>query len=339
MINHFGLDIGSETIKIAQVVQEKDKLRLVTAGVIKNPLMGFLSESEKDLAPLAEAIISLKKEAKVSTDNVVASLPEKKLFTQVIEVPKMTEEQLQQAIPWQAESLVPKPLSEVNLNWQVIDEDKSPNGKMKIFLVAAPTVLVENYQKIFRMAGLAPLILETEVLATLRSLRPLVENKNALIFNFGAESADIVIIKNGRPFLTRSLSSSGKAISRAISVGLSLDLVTAEEYKKTYGLSGEFEGKIAGVIEPILASLANEIKKAISFYEEKITDKIGLVILSGGSALISGVAEYFAKILGVEVQIANPFANLLVDPQMLASLQKYFPIYCIAAGLAQRGGQ
>lgn len=336
MIDHFGLDIGSETIKIVQLKEEKDKLKLVTVGTIKNPLMGFFSESEKDLAPLAEAIVKLQKEARVTTDNVAVSLPEKKVFTQVIEVPRMTEDQLKEAIPWQAESLIPKPISEVYLDWQIIEEEKSPDGKMKIFLVAAPKILVENYQKVLKMAGLNPLILETEVLSILRSLTPMLVNKNALVFNFGSQSADIIIAREGKPFLTRSLSSSGQSISRAVSVALNLDTVTAEEYKVTYGVGDEFEGKIAAIIEPVLAVLGSEVKKAIGYYEEKTGDKINLMVLSGGSALMTGMAEYWTKNLGLEIQVGNPFLNLLIDNQMQTALQKFSPIYSVAVGLAQR---
>ena len=49
MNNAFGLDIGSETIKIMQLVKKGAKPRVVAAGVAKNPLLGFLIKVDKNI--------------------------------------------------------------------------------------------------------------------------------------------------------------------------------------------------------------------------------------------------------------------------------------------------
>lgn len=335
MINHFGLDIGSDTIKIVHVSKDGEKFKLLKAGSIKNPLVGFVSDVEEDVAPLVEAIKKLKTDAGISTRAVVISLPERAVFTQIIDVPKMTEVELAQAIPWEAESLIPKPLSEVNLDWEIIEDEKSEKeGKVKILLVAAPINLVNSYLKIVKSSGLDPLVMETELLSNVRALKPLISQGSAILFNFGLRSADISIIKKGNLFLTRSLSTSGESATRAISVGLSLEIPVAEEYKKTYGLKGELEGKIKGTIEPVLNIIATEIKKAIRFYEEKEKEQLKLMVLTGGSALLPGLSEFFTSALGIEVQIADPLSYLNVDANALLALKKESALYTTAIGLA-----
>lgn len=337
MIDHFGLDIGSETIKIVQVDKEKTGYKLIAAGMIKNPVSSISLALDNELVYLAEAIVKLKKEARVSLKRVVASLQERHVFVQETQLPRMKEEELRQAIPWEAESLIPKPLSEVNLDWEILDDgSKSPDGRMKILLVAAPKKLTNSYVKVIKMAGLETEALVTESMATIKSIGQAVLNKDCLVLSMGAESADVLIVKNGSLYLTRSLASSGRAISKAISLKLNLDLSVAEEYKKTYGLSDQLEGKIYSAIEPILSLLAGDIKKAISFYETKDKELLKLMILTGGTALLSGISEFFTKALNLEVQIADPFAFLQVDPAMLGVLKKYGPIYTTAVGLALR---
>lgn len=337
-MNNFGLDIGSDSIKVVQVTREKNQFRLVTAGLAKTPEFSLSSEAEKDWIVLGEAIKRLKKESKINTNEVVVSLPERSVFTQIIEVPKMTTEELDQAIPWEAENLIPQPLSEVNLDWEVLEEIKTNEGeKMKILLVAAPSSLVNKYLRIIKLADLEAVALETETLATVRALKPVFSDGNLLVMNCGMKSSDISVIKNGQLFLNCSVPFAGEAITRAISNTLALDITVAEEYKRNYGLSTALEGKVGKAAEPVLIGIINEIKKAIHFFEEKNQNQIKLLILTGGGALLNGMTDYLIKNLGLEVQIADPFS--LVGSSKLpneSDFRKNSPLFAVSLGLAMR---
>lgn len=333
----FGLDIGADTVKMLQFANDHGKFRLISAGITKNPLAGYLSSSDKEMAPLVEVIKGLKKDAGITTDLVSVSLSEKDVFIQTLEVPKMAEAELDQAVKWEAESVIPKPIAEVSFDWRVVQDEKAErNGKIKLLIIAAPLSLLSSYLKTVKMAGLKAVSVESESLALIRCLREAVGQKNALLFNWGLKSADIVLMRKGDFYLNRSISVTGEALTRAISVELGLDMVSAEEYKKTYGLSTELEGKVGKAVQPLLAASINEIKKAINFFEEKEQEKINLMILSGGSSLFYGVAEYFTQALGIEVQVANPFFSLQISPEQAEAFKKSVPVYSVAAGLAMK---
>lgn len=334
-MNHFGLDIGADSIKIIQVAKDGNNFNLVTAGIIKTPVASLAFDTEKDMIAVAEAIKKLKSEIRASGNQVVVSIPERQAFAQIIEVPKMNEDELAQAIPWEAENIVPQPLTEVNLDWEIIQES-TDTGKMKVILVAAPKALVEKYLKVMKLAELEPIALETDLLAIVRCLRPMFSQGNLLVTNLGLKSLDIAVIHQGNLFLTRSLPTAGEAITRALSASLNLDLATAEEYKKTYGLSQEAESKVASAIEPILAVISNEIKKAIQFYLEKTQQPLRIMVLSGGSSLLPGLTEYFTKNLNIEVQIADPLSLIKADQRSLELLRPSSPFLTIALGLAMK---
>ncbi len=335
MITHFGLDLGLDNIKIVQAVKEKETFRLVTAGMIKTPVNAFSSDSEKDLVAVAEAIKKLKNEIKVATREVVTALPERSVFSQMIEVPKMSEEELAQAIPWEAENLIPQPIAEVSLDWEVIeDEAASKLNKTRVLLVATPTALVNKYLQILKLAELEPVALETEVIALVRALKPAFGQGNLILVDLGSKSTNIAVISRGNIFLTRQIPTAGEAITRALSVGLSLDFATAEEYKKAYGCSSQGENRVAAAIEPILAVIGNEVKTAIHFYAEKDRTPLSLLVLSGGTALLPGMAEYFARSLEMEVQIADPFSVFKMEAGSQAALKKIAPIFTVALGLS-----
>lgn len=333
----FGLDIGSDTIKILQLEKKEAKPKVIAAGIAKNPLAGFISTNEKEIVPLAEAVKLLKKESGVTTNLVTASVPERSVFTQTIELPKMTEKELEQAVNLHAESVIPKPMSEVSFDWRTIEDERmNKEGKIKVLIVAAPLVLTSGYLKVLKMAGLEPLSLDSESTTLAAVVRSSIGKKSVLVFNWGLKSADIVIVKNGDFYLCRSLSSTGEALTRAINIGLGLDAPTAEEYKKSYGLSTEAEGKIGETIQPLLNALVDEIKKAVNFFEEKEQEKLSLMILTGGSSLLNGAPEYFTKTLGLEVQIFNPFFGLTIQPAYLDALKKFPPIFSVVVGLAAK---
>lgn len=338
MINHFGLDIGSDSIKIVQVANEGNTFRLVTAGMIKTPGNG-ISDAEKELVTVAEAIKKLKTEIKVNTNRVVTSLPERSVFSQIIELPEMSEEELKQAIPWEAENLIPQPLSEVTLDWEIIpDEMLTKLNKVKVLLVAVPTVLVNKYLQVLKLADLEAVALETEIITTLRVLKMAFAQGNFVLLNLGSKTANIILLNRGNPFSNRQLPTAGEAITRSLTSVLGFDFATAEEYKKSYGYSGQAENKVAIAIEPILAVVADEIKKAIHFYTEKLNEPPKLMILTGGTSLLPGIAEYFTKTLGIEVQIVDPFALIKVDEENKTLLKKIAPVFTVALGSAMREG-
>lgn len=337
MTTFFGLDVGTASIKVAQVSMVNKVPRLIAAGMAKTPPNVFSSEAEKDLLALAEAIKKLKTEARITTNEVAVALPEKSLFTRVVEFPKMSEDELTQAIPWEAENLIPKPLSEINLDWEIIEDEESQKlGKISVLLVAAPSDLVNKYLHILKLADLVPLVLESELISIVRCFKPIINKNSLLIINLGTKGCDIAVVRKGSLFTTRSLPTGGEAITRAISSSLGFDLPVGEEYKKAYGLSSQVEGKVAEVIEPVMSSILNEVKKAIRFYEEKEQNPLKLAILSGGTCLLPGISEYFAKNLNMEVQIADPFSLIGTDQQISPELKKNSPLFAIALGLALR---
>ena len=151
----FGLDIGSYSLKVAQVKREKTgTLRLLALGRVPSPTKGLLSEAEADLVEVAGAIKKLLSEAKISTRNVVAALPEAQTAAKTITVPKMNEDELLGALKFEAEALVPFPIEEANLDFQITSTNQN---QMEVLLVAAPKRLAEKYLKIFSLAGLNPL--------------------------------------------------------------------------------------------------------------------------------------------------------------------------------------
>lgn len=334
-----GLDIGSQTIKVVELSKDKDKLRLLSLGTTPVSPGGLISESQLDQQAVSQSIKKLFEDAKIGTKEVNSALPESSVFTRVIEVPQVTEEELSEALNWEAEQYIPLPLSEVNLDFSVIKKPENKNEKMTILLVAAPLRLIKKYQKIIEEAGLTLLSLETEIIAVSRALDyQYPKGGTLMIVHLGAGTTDFSIVRQGLIFFTRSISTGGEALARAVAQEFGFTLSQAEEYKRTYGLEEDkLEGKVLGAIKPLMETIIEELRRAIAFYQDKNPmEQVATIILSGGTAKLPGVVSYLAKETGIETQIANPWINLNVDPKIISAFLEDGPIFSAAAGLALR---
>lgn len=335
----FGLDIGTSSIKIVQLVKEGSLIKLVALGSASTPVRGLSSESELDHRTIAEIILKLIQDSKVTTQYVVTALPESQVFTRVIEMPVLSEQEVASAIKWEAEQYIPLPLTEVTLDYQILStpKDNTPESKMEVLLVAAPSLLIKKYTTVLEMANLIPLSLETEIISLSRSLVGTVsESLTTMLINIGAATTDIAIVRNGLIVFTRSVATGGIALTRAIASELNLDLTQAEEYKKSYGLDqSKLQGKIVSALKPIFDVIANEIKRALNFYITKWPNSpIKRVVLAGGSAKLPGLVQYFAENLGLEVQTGDPWISIAKDERLNKILTEEGPMYSAAVGLA-----
>jgi len=332
----FGLDIGSHSLKIAQVKKGKDQAQLVALGSTLSPPRGLLSEAESDLNALAEAIKKLHQETEVKTKNVATALPEDQVFTRVITLPKLSPQELNSAIKWEAEQYVPLPLEEVSFDYQVVGQTKEDKTeKIDVLLVAAPKRLIEKTIKVLKVAGLVPVALETEILALARSLvAP--DSKTSLIVDLGARATDMAIVDLGQVVFTRSIPTAGEALTRAIASNLDLEPSQAEEYKKTYGVDPQkLEGKVRGAIAPLLEVVVKEMEKAIQFYQSAKKKQVERVILAGGTAELPEVVSLLAEKLSLEIQVGDPFTRLAENKEVLAKMTiRSAPLYATAIGLA-----
>lgn len=332
-----GLDIGSKTIKIAEVEKVGQAFSLKASGIIGHT--GDTIEKindESGLAALSDIVKKLCKEAKITSREIVVALPEPLVFTRSIKFPLLTDQEIASAVKWEAEQYIPIPLNEAIIQHTIIERNEAASPpEVTILLVAAPKNLVEKIVKVVEGAGLVALAVETELMALTRALG--VPQKTVLLADFGAKSTDIAIAKSGQLVFSRSIPTAGEAFTRALSQTLGIEYAQAEEYKKTYGLSGQLEGKVSGALNPIFRIVTDEIKKAIHFYQsEEKGEAPTSLILSGGTSGLPEATTFLTKFLGLEVVVGNPFNKLSVDSETLKALLPYAPLYSIAIGLALR---
>jgi type IV pilus assembly protein PilM len=337
-----GIDIGFSSIKAVVASHRSNPAQLLSFGQVPSPQPGVVSESELDLEAVATAIKNVLMEIKAPGKEVAIALPESSVFTRVVyDLPYLTDSELAQAIRYAAEEFVPMPINDVNLNYQILfrSPQKGPKSRTVVFVVASPKTLVDKYLKVASMAGIKPVAIETELIAASRSLvsyNPY--SPTTLIIQLGAIATDYAVVSEGMILLTRSISTGGIALTRAIAQSLNFELLQAEEYKKVYGiLEDQLEGKLFQILKPIVDVILGEAKRVILAHEAQNPQRpIKRVVLTGGGAQMPGLVIYFATNLGLEVQEADPWVALAKDADLKKKLATSMPYFSVAAGLALR---
>lgn len=335
-----GLDIGVSSIKVVELSKDNNVYKLVSLGSIKSPSPGMVSDSDLDLEAVSAAIKKLFLAAKIEEKEVTCALLESKVFTRVIDdLPYLSDSELGSAIRYASEEFIPLPIAEVNLNWQVLSRAANQKGRTVVFVVASPKSVVQKYIKVINLAGLHPKALETEIIAAVRSLagaNPF--SPTTLIVQMGGATTDFAVTSKGLILLTRSISTGGAALTRALAQGFNFEATQAEEYKKVYGLlPDQLEGKVFAALKPTADVIMEEARRVVEAYLAKNPQNpIKRVVLSGGGAKLPGLVIYMASGLGLEVQEADPWYFVAKEKGVKVRLSQDAPAYSVAVGLALR---
>lgn len=337
-----GLDLGKNNFRAVEMENNKGKITLLKYGIYENPKINIEGDNKEDLVNYANAVREFFSETGFTTQNVVTALPEHQVFMRVIKMPLMNDKDLDNSIRFEAEQYIPMPLKEVNLSHQKIDPDLDDKNKINVLLVAAKKSILEKYVEILRMAHLTPKGMEPEALSVGRILGDSEERPSAsIIIDIGVSSSLIIITYRGYVRFTRSIPFGGDILTRSIQQSLGLDYNQAEEYKKAYGLDpNHAEGKIFNILKPMFDNVVMEVKRSkIFFTSHNPNVNINRVILCGGTALMPGILFYMATNLDSEVELANPWRNILISNKYESKkdyLYEHGPIFSTSVGLAMK---
>lgn len=238
--NAFGLDISDLSLKIVKLEKRGKFLGLasfgqepIEPGAIKE---GEIRDEDKLVKILKEAIKKVKGD-KLKTKHVIASLPEEKAFLQVIQMPRMTEQDLKSAVIYEAENYIPLPIEEVYLDSQIVKPVIDNLDHFDVLIAALPKKTVDPYLNCLKKTGLLPQALEIESLAIARAL---IKNEISpfpvLLIDLGATRTSFIIFSGYSLRFTDSIPVSAHKFTEAIAKTLNTDLKKAEELKIKYGL-------------------------------------------------------------------------------------------------------
>lgn len=319
----FGLDISDESIKIVKLRWHTGGLFLENFGEVSLE-KGTMQDGAVILENKAqEALQDLLKRLHVGAGKnsyVACSLPEPKTYVRVVQLPKVKEGEIKEAIQWEVEANVPLPLKDLYFDWEIIPPLHAQAEHLDILVSAAPRVLVDSYISLLKKARLQPFSFEPESVALSRALvRGGIAEKPMLIVDLGQTRTTCMIYAGAGLRFTSSIQISGNGMTENIKRAFGVSYEEAERLKKDVGIDRK-DDRVFEAVLPALSALRDQIKEYMNFFAGHVTHihngKSGVtgVLLAGGGAGLKGLTTYLSMSLGVPVARGDPWVNILEMP-------------------------
>lgn len=341
----FGLDISDLTLRLIQFKKRRDHISLHSFSQIKVP-PELITEGEiiniDSVAELIKKLIQSARPHRPLTKAVVASLPERKSFIKVIQLPRVPENEIEGLLKDKLVQEIPLSLKEAYLDWQVIENEKSNSDEIGVAVAATPKIVVDSCVMVLEKAGLTPIALEIESQAIVRSL---IEKPNSLqtavfIIDIGLERSSFIIFdRNSIQFTSSTTSFAGKLMTDLIAQKLKLSYPEAEKAKILCGLDPKRgKGSTRKILLPLVDTLTEKIRETDVFYREHFPagHDIKVIILTGGGSKTKNLNQVLAMKLDKQVQIGNPLVNISDQKSISDFNKENIASYTTSIGLALR---
>jgi type IV pilus assembly protein PilM len=356
--NHplMGLDIGDSSIKLSIVSKKENKLSLDYAALIP---LSPRNRRSTDQRPLdsesgeadagnrggfyeAEKVIGLKsifKNHAMKKDQIVMNYAGRPPFIRYLKFPVMPENELDEAVRWEAKKLITEPIETRVMDYAVLQKKAEGNQNiLEIILVAVDKSDLSEGLGVLWKAGIYPRLMDVNPLALLKVVEfnhPGEMNQEIVFIDIGSSKMEVNISCERVLRFTRQIYLGGNGLTRAIMEKKSVSFEEAEILKKEGGFSDpETEGAIKGEIDRMVL----EVQRSIDYYRTQFREGlINKMILMGGTPLMPGFRDYVETQFDFPVVLENPFSSMTGPAGLLKELNPVSSLWASSVGLALRG--
>jgi len=338
---YIGVDIGSQTVKVCQLIHGRKEISLKSVGLANLPSSAIVNGVIKEPRLIADNLQSLLSHLQIKTKEIVFAISGYSVIIKKIILPFIPERELAQSIEYEAQQHIPFDIKEVNLDFQILNSVKSETDSMPVLLVAVKKETLNAYLEIFELSGLQASIADVAAFALANAYEfnyPLESTPVALV-NLGAGQITLHVINQNGPVFTRDIFLGGRQLTEQIKSLLNISFEEAEKIKLGKDRTPEQLDRIGPPFLSVVQTWTEEIKQVLDVLTASDPDnKPAKIILSGGTSLMPGLPQLLSKGVQMPVELFNPFSQVRIDPEIFdqAYLQSLGPQLAIAFGLALR---
>ena len=330
-----GLKIGGSQLAAARVVNNgSPELVQVARENLDHGLVvgGELREPER----LAEELRAFFRKHKLPRQGVRLGIANNRIGVRIFEIAGIDDpKQLENAIRFRAQEVLPIPIEEAVLDYQVLGDrvDEEGNKVRRILLVVAYRELIDRYVSACKKAGIRLTGIDLEAFALLRALATPSEEEDAgpadaamVVVAIGHDRSTFAVSDGRVCEFTRVLDWGGGTLDVAIARELDAAPSEAEPFKRDLslavenvpeGLTPEQAATAREAIRRQLQGFARELVSSLQFYQNQPGSLgIGEIVITGGTAHLPGLAEELQKLIGVRVTVGDPLARVKLGKKL-----------------------
>lgn len=337
--NPIGVDFGSETLRMAQVQSVEGDFRLIAAASAQIPA-GVRKDKEARLEFFVDACRDLQGKGGFVGKQCVIGIPASLMHVQHLRLPKMDDEELKKALPWEARGKMPIEPSQAMLRHIVAGEVfQDQEAKLEVILMAVERATVENLIRLAEKAKLQVIGLQPEPKALTDCFRGMFRRKSdgepsTLFIDIGYCGTRAIVSYLDEVLFARFIPIGGDQFNYAASVALKVPVHEARQRRIQFasvGLPDEREPSAAqfSAMDPMAAKRSAEravIEEACKDPQERLITELELcrryheatfpnraidrIVFTGGEAMQLSLCQQIARRLGIAAQLGDPMVRV-----------------------------
>lgn len=314
-----GVDLGTSSVKMAQVRVSKGGVELVGAAWSQTPADGAKAPTDRLAAQLRE-VHDLLKTGGFSGQKAILSLPADMVEVQSIKVPILAERELENTVRAEMQPKLPYPVDQAVIR-HLLAGTVHTGGKetQERIVVAVPRAELKKCLDMARREGLEVVGVNIEACAVVECFsrlfrRSVDESRVTLFIDIGWASTQVVLAHGRKMVFARNLPVGGKAIDEAVAEVLAIPLDQAHEIHMRM-LRDTSEGAAADdlfrLLDARIADVTDEIAQCLRYYESIFVNRaIDRIIFVGGQAHNNRLCRCIAERLNLPAQVGDPMAGI-----------------------------
>ena len=341
-----GIDIGSHAIKLVRFALAGNSYQLCDLAIFPIPPDIVVDGVIGDLPAVQGMLRRLIALEHITDKDVALALSSHSVIVKKVQMVWMSEEELANAMPYEAEQHIPFDVYDVNTDFQILSaHDTNPprGGQMEVLLAAAKKGRVDELSQVARGANLSPAVIDVDTLALNNAFElnypDEMDGHVIALVHLGASMMTVLIVKDGLSTFQRDIALGGNQYTAELQKALGLSREDAEAVKLGVRPESRAQVDVLTALRRVTEEVVAEVRRSFEFYLASAGDEpIERLYLSGGSSRMKGLSQVLASRLHLSVELLNPFRRIDIPEKFFAVdyVHDMGPIAAVAAGLALR---
>lgn len=336
-----GVDITATSVKMVEIIRQQGLFHLKAYGMAPLQIGDVADKNIADPEAVGETIRSIHSSQGFSSKQAATAVSGTTVISKIIDMDAvMSDTERESQIRLDADQYIPYPLSEVNIDFEVMGASPINPEQLNVLLVASRSENVDQRVETLAAAGLETKVVDVESYAIERAFQLIVDSlpgqpSNVALVDIGHSQTTLYIAKEGEFIYSREQMFGGQQLTESIQNRYGLTYDEAMLNKRTMSLPDDYQQE---VLLPFMDSVVQQITRSLQFYfSSSQNHQVDHIVLCGGSASILSLASMVEQKLGSRTSIANPFSNMTINPKINTNaLLMDAPSMMAACGLALR---
>ncbi|MGD9591519.1 MAG: pilus assembly protein PilM [Candidatus Berkiella sp.] len=338
-----GVDISSASVKLLELSHTPNGYRVESYAVEQLPADAMQEKEFKNVEAIGQAVARVVKRSRTRSKFGAIAVAGSAVITKEIQMNAgLKEHELVTQIVLEAERHIPYPMSEVNIDFDVLGPSSKNPEYIDVLLAASRTEMVDTLAEILSLGGITAKVVDIEVYALERAFGLIAdqlpsngERQTIAVIDIGSSMTSFSVLHDKATVYTREQIFGGKQLTEEIQRRYGLTYEEANLAKKQGGLPEDY---LTEVLDPFKDAVVQQISRSLQFYfSSSEYTEVDHIVLAGGTSTLPGLVQRIEEKLGIPAIVANPFANMTIAPRVsVPAIHADAPSLMICCGLALR---